>query len=91
MDLTPSPVSEHVNLDDKKKAEIIKHIHERVKFNNIEQRTEQYAKQANKGQHKLVKEWFSERRKSKLLPRGDSQFQVLEQINDNAYKLNCYF
>ncbi|KAH9744059.1 hypothetical protein KPL70_003529 [Citrus sinensis] len=98
LDLNPLPVSEHVNLDGKKKAEIVKHIHEKAKF-NIERRTEQYAKQANKGRHKLVfelgdwvrlpmrKERFPERRKSKLLSRGDGPFQVLERINDNAYKL----
>jgi len=27
-------------------------------------------------------------RKSKLQPRGDEPFQVLEKINDNAYKLD---
>ncbi|KAH9724543.1 hypothetical protein KPL70_007525 [Citrus sinensis] len=85
--------------DGKKKAEIVKQIHEKAKF-NIEWRTEQYAKQANKGRQKLVfepddwvwlhihKERFPERRKSKLLPRGDGPFQVLERINDNAYKLD---
>ena len=31
--LTPLPVSEHVNLDGKKKAEIFKQIHEMAKFN----------------------------------------------------------
>ena len=31
---------------------------------------------------------FPEWRKSKLLPGGDGHFQVLERINDNAYKLN---
>ena len=35
----------------------------------------------------MRKERFPERRKSKLLPRGDGPFQVLERINDNAYKL----
>ncbi|KAH9649300.1 hypothetical protein KPL70_025934 [Citrus sinensis] len=99
LDLTPLPVSEHVNLDGKKKAEIVKQIHGRTKF-NIEWRIEQYAKQANKWRHKLVfepgnwvwlhmrKERFSERRDSKLLPRVDGPFQVLERINDNAYKLD---
>ena len=48
LDLTPLPISEHVNLDGKKKAEIVKQIHGKAKF-NIEQRTEQYAKQTNKG------------------------------------------
>ena len=59
---------------------------------NIKWRIEQYTKQANKGRQKLVfepdKEWFSEQRKSKLLPQGDGPFQVLEWINDNAYKLD---
>ncbi|KAH9697902.1 Endonuclease [Citrus sinensis] len=99
LDLTPLPVSEHVNLNGKTKVEIVKQIHEKAKF-NIERRTEQYAKQANKGRHKPVfkpgdwawlhmrKERFLERRKSKLLPREDGPFQVLERINDNAYKLD---
>ncbi|XP_073139089.1 uncharacterized protein [Henckelia pumila] len=34
------------------------------------------------------KERFPEKRRSKLLPRGDGPFQVLEQINDNVYKLD---
>jgi hypothetical protein len=29
-----------------------------------------------------------EKRRSKLLPRGDRPFQVVERINDNAYKLD---
>ena len=33
-------------------------------------------------------ERFPTQRKSKLLPRGDGPFQVLERINDNAYKLD---
>ncbi|KAL0420360.1 UNVERIFIED_CONTAM: hypothetical protein Slati_3058900 [Sesamum latifolium] len=34
------------------------------------------------------KEWFPDKRKSKLMPRGDRPFQVFEKINDNAYKLD---
>ena len=67
---------------------------------NIEKRTQQYATQANKGRKKVVfepgdwvwlhmrKEWFPVQRRSKLLPRGDGPFQILERINDNAYKLD---
>uniref|UniRef100_A0A2N9IQ26 RNA-directed DNA polymerase n=1 Tax=Fagus sylvatica TaxID=28930 RepID=A0A2N9IQ26_FAGSY len=56
--------------------------------------------QANKGRRQLVfepgdwvwlhmrKERFPAKRRSKLLPRGDGPFQVLERINDNAYKLD---
>ncbi|KAH7511103.1 hypothetical protein FEM48_ZijujUnG0048700 [Ziziphus jujuba var. spinosa] len=36
----------------------------------------------------LRKERFPKQRKSKLMPRGDGPFQVLERINENAYKLN---
>ena len=97
--LTPLPISEHVNLDGKSKAEFVKQLHEKARL-NIERRTEQYAKQANKGRQKLVLEpgdwvWLHVRKerclekwRSKLLPRGDNPFQVLECINDNAYKLD---
>ena len=55
---------------------------------------------ANKGRHKQVfdpgdwvwlhmrKERFPAQRRSKLLPRGDGPFQVLERINDKAYRLD---
>jgi hypothetical protein len=33
------------------------------------------------------KDHFPDRRKSKLMPRGDSPFKVLEKINDNPYKI----
>ena len=46
LDLTPLSASKHVNLDGKK-------IHEMVKF-NIERKNNKYAKQANKGRHKVV-------------------------------------
>ena len=99
LDLSPLPLSERVNLDGKRKADLVKQIHEKAKL-NIERRTEQYAKQANKGRQQMVfepgdwvwlhmrKERFPTQRKSKLLPRGDGPFQVLERINDNAYKLD---
>ncbi|KAL4339670.1 hypothetical protein GQ457_08G031340 [Hibiscus cannabinus] len=50
---------------------------------NLERRTQQYEKQANKGRKRVtfdVGDW--------LLPRGDGPFQVLEKVNDNAYKLD---
>ena len=36
----------------------------------------------------LRNERFSSQRKSKLEPRGDRPFQLVEKINDNAYKLD---
>ena len=99
LDLMPLLLSARVNLDGKSKAELVKQIHEKARL-NIERRTKQYAKQANKGRHKLIfepgdwvwlylrKERFPEQRKSKLLPRGDSPFQIDERINDNAHKLD---
>ena len=67
---------------------------------NIERKNEQYANHANKGRLKVVfqhgdrvwvytrNERFPTQGKSKLWRRGDGAFQVLEQINDNAYKLD---
>uniref|UniRef100_A0A2N9GIU8 Uncharacterized protein n=1 Tax=Fagus sylvatica TaxID=28930 RepID=A0A2N9GIU8_FAGSY len=90
---------EKVAFDGKKKAEFVKMIHEKA-WLNIERRTKQYVQQANKGRKKVVfepgdwvwlhlrKDHFLEKRCSKLLPRGDGPFQVVERINDNAYKLD---
>jgi hypothetical protein len=36
----------------------------------------------------LRKERFPELRKSKLMPRADGPFKVLQRINENAYKLD---
>ncbi|XP_060676296.1 uncharacterized protein LOC132805403, partial [Ziziphus jujuba] len=98
LDLTPLPLSERANLDGKQKVDFVRQIHEKTRA-NIERRTEQYARVANQGRKSMVfepgdwvwlhlrKERFPEQRKSKLMPRGDGPFQVLERINDNAYKL----
>ncbi|KZV46324.1 hypothetical protein F511_14549 [Dorcoceras hygrometricum] len=88
-------MSERLNLDGKKKTEYVRTLHEKVRA-NIEKKIQQYTKQANKGKKKVTFEpgdwvWLhlrKERRRSKLLPRGDGPFQVLERINENAYKLD---
>lgn len=36
----------------------------------------------------MCKEQFPTQRRSKLLPCGDGPFQVIEHVNDNAYKLD---
>nr|XP_012466476.1 unnamed protein product [Gossypium raimondii] len=99
LDLLPLPSDKLVHVDGKKKVDFVKQLHQRVR-DNIEQRTEQYAHQVNKGRKRVIfepgdwvwihmrKERFPVQRRSKLLPRGDGPFQVLEMINDNAYKLD---
>ncbi|KZV46974.1 hypothetical protein F511_15771 [Dorcoceras hygrometricum] len=99
MDLLSLPMSERLNLDGKKMAEYVITLHEKVRA-NIEKKIQQYTRQANKGKKKVTfepgdwvwlhlrKERFPQKRCSTLLPRGDGPFQVLEMINDNAYKLD---
>jgi hypothetical protein len=36
----------------------------------------------------IQKERFPEQKRYKLMPRGDEPFQILERINDNAYKVD---
>ncbi|KAG7547992.1 Zinc finger CCHC-type [Arabidopsis suecica] len=99
LDLIPLPVSERASLDGKKKADLVQQIHEQAR-RNIEEKTKQYVKQANKGRCKMVfdigdqvwvhlrKERFPAERKSKLMPRIDGPFKVTRRINDNAYQLD---
>ncbi|KAL6327536.1 hypothetical protein AAG906_021627 [Vitis piasezkii] len=89
----------HPNWMDKRGSEMVKKLHESVR-KHIEKKNEQYATKANKGRRQVLfepgdwvwvhmrKERFPTRRRSKLHPRGDGPFQVLERINDNAYNLD---
>jgi hypothetical protein len=98
IDLLPLPTSERVNLDAEKRAEMILKLHETTK-ENIESMNVKYKTNGSKGKKHvtfepgdlvwlhLSKDRFPDLRKSKLLPRADGPFQVLERINDNAYKL----
>ncbi|XP_025815574.1 uncharacterized protein LOC112892655, partial [Panicum hallii] len=98
MDLLPLPLQEQVNLDATKRSDFIKRLHAETR-KNIEKKSAQYAKQANKGKKKVTfqpgdlvwlhlrKDRFPQQRKSKLSPRGDGPFKVLQKINDNAYKI----
>jgi RNase H-like domain found in reverse transcriptase/Reverse transcriptase (RNA-dependent DNA polymerase)/Integrase zinc binding domain/Integrase core domain len=99
LDLMPLPFKEIVSTDGKKKADLVKSIHEKARA-QIEKKNEHYANQKNKGRRvmqfepgdwvwvHLRKERFPSKRKSKLDARGDGPFQVLEKINDNAYKID---
>ncbi|RVW85616.1 hypothetical protein CK203_037565 [Vitis vinifera] len=78
---------------------MVKKLHESVP-KHIEKKNEQYATKANKGHRHVLfesgdwvwvhmrKERFPTHRRSKLHPRWDGPFQVLERINDNASKLD---
>ena len=93
------PFEENVSLDGEKKAKMVRQLHEGVRL-QIEKKNRLYTSKANKGRQLVVfqpsdwvwvhmlKERFLNQRKSKLQPRGDGPFQVLERINDNAYKIN---
>uniref|UniRef100_A0A2N9HQM2 Integrase catalytic domain-containing protein n=1 Tax=Fagus sylvatica TaxID=28930 RepID=A0A2N9HQM2_FAGSY len=99
LDLMPLPVDGRSSLDGQKKAELVKSLHERVQL-QIAQKNERVASQANKGQRRVIfepgdwvwvhmrKERFPAHRRTKLHPQGDGPFQILEKINDNAYKVD---
>jgi hypothetical protein len=99
LDLIPLPVDERVSLDGNQKTQVVKDLHAKIQ-QQIEKKNEQYANKANRGQ-KLVrfepgdwvwvhmrKERFPEQKRSKLMPRGDGPYQIIERINDNAYKVD---
>jgi len=98
MDLIPLPIDEKVSLDSNRKAQVVKTLYESVR-QQIEKRNRVYATKDNKGKHVIFqpgdwiwvhmrKERFPAHMKSKLQPRGDGPFQILERINDNAYKVD---
>jgi len=98
IDILPLPTSERIHSEAKERAEFILKIHETTK-QNIEKMTEKYRVAGSKGKKELKlepgdlvwlhlrKERFPDLRKSKLMPRADGPFKILEKINDNAYKL----
>ncbi|KAL4379292.1 hypothetical protein GQ457_02G026260 [Hibiscus cannabinus] len=99
LDMLPLPFEQVMNRDGQSKAEFVMKLHQQVK-ENLERRTRQYETRANKGKKRVTfdvgdwvwvhfrKERFPAQRRSKLLPRGDGPFQIVEKVNDNAYKLD---
>ena len=99
LDLTPLPSGLVISLDGSKWAEAMKKLHEKVRL-LLEKKNQEVARQANKGRRKLIlepgdwmwvhlkKDRFLSQRNGKLMPRGDGPYQVLERINDNAYKID---
>jgi hypothetical protein len=99
IDLMPLPSSEKLNFDATQRAELMLKLHETSK-ENIEHMNAKYKIGGDKGRKQLDfapddlvwlhlrKERFPDLRKSKLMPRDDGPFKVLEKINENAYKLD---
>lgn len=97
-DLMPLPHNEQLNLSGRDRAMRVKELHKDIK-EHLEKATETYAKYANRGRKELIlqpgdwvwvhmrKERFPARRRTKLSPRGDGPFKVLDRINNNAYRL----
>ena len=99
IDLMPLPTSEKLNFDAKQRAELMLKLHETTK-QNIERMNAKYKFAGDKGRKAinfepgdlvwlhLRKQRFPALRKSKLMPRADGPFRVLQRINENAYKLD---
>jgi hypothetical protein len=95
----PLPTSEKLNFDATQHAELMLELHATTK-QNIERMNAKYKIAGDKGRRQLTfepgdlvwlhlrKERFPELRKSKLMPRADGPFKVLQQVNENAYKLD---
>ncbi|XP_068503778.1 uncharacterized protein [Phaseolus vulgaris] len=85
--------------DTQAKIDYVRKQHKKVE-EQVEEKGEGYSKQVNKGRKKVIfdpgdgvwvhmrKEMLTRQRKSKLQSRRDGPFQVLEMINDNAYKID---
>jgi hypothetical protein len=98
IDILPLPTSERIYSDTKERADFILQMHETIKH-NIEKMNEKYRIAGSKGRKEvnlepgdlvwlhLRKDRFPDLRKSKLMPRADGPFKIIEKINDNAYKL----
>jgi hypothetical protein len=97
IDILPLATSERIHSDAKEHADFILKMHETTKH-NIEKMTEKYRVVGSKGKREvkleqcdlvwlhLRKDHFPNLRKSKLMPRADGPFKIIEKINDNAYK-----
>ena len=81
------------------RASYIKKMHEDTR-NTIERQVQRLVNKLNVNKQPMIfnigdlvwlhlhKDRFPNERKSKLLPRADGPFKVLERYNDNAYKID---
>jgi hypothetical protein len=99
LDLMPLPIDKRSSLAVHRNAELVKSIDEKIRH-QIAQKNEKFAFQAKKGRRHVIfqpgdwvwvhmrKERFPTHRRTKLHPRGDGPFQILEKIIDNAYEVD---
>jgi len=99
LDLTPRPLDQKPSADATSRVEEIKKIHELMR-SKIEKTNEAYQAQTNKYKKKMVfqpgdlvwihlrKERFPSKRRNKLMLRTDGLFEILEHINDHAYRVD---
>ncbi|XP_021737704.1 uncharacterized protein LOC110704217 [Chenopodium quinoa] len=100
IDYISLPKDKFVHGTAKEHIEFMIDVHKEVR-KNIEKANESYKKQANKNLRNmkkfevgdlvwifLRKERFPKQRKHKLIPRAEGPFQIMEKINDNAYKVD---
>uniref|UniRef100_A0A2N9H3H4 Integrase catalytic domain-containing protein n=1 Tax=Fagus sylvatica TaxID=28930 RepID=A0A2N9H3H4_FAGSY len=95
---SPSQTTGHSPFEACNEAKEIKKLHEQIR-RSILKKNEKYSKQANKHRKPaafkegdlvwihLRKERFPSKRSSKLMPRADGPFRVLQRIGENAYKI----
>jgi hypothetical protein len=95
IDLMSLPSSEKLNFDVKQRAELMLKMHETTK-KNIERMNAKYKISGDKGRKQLDfepgdlvwlclrKERFPDLRQSKMMPKADDPFKVLEKITQNA-------
>ena len=98
LELAPLLVTKHFSGDAKERVKEIKKLHEQIR-GSILKKNEKYSKQANKHRKlaafkegdlvwiHLRKEQFPSKRSSKLMPRADGPFRVLQRIRENAYNI----
>jgi hypothetical protein len=99
LDILPLPLQERINMDASARVSYLKKLHEDTRH-TIERQVQRLVTKLNVNKEPMVfnigdlvwlhlrKERFPNERKSKLLPRADGPFKVLERYNNNAYKID---
>ena len=99
LDLIPLPIPAKYSWEAEKRAKEIKDLHTQVR-ERIEKVNSQVEQQVNK--HKksvhfqpgdlvwihMRKERFPSKRKSKIMPRSEGPYEVVEKVGPNAYKID---